>query len=180
MEEEYFSDSVRDKLIIAGAEEISRHGMTNFSLRRVAAACNISCAAPYKHFKNKEDFILEIIRYINRQWELLCEQILSLFADDPRRQLTEVCIAYVRFWVANPNYRPVLAMSEKEPKPFSVDGMIRKYCADRGDDGDEAERTVWAIKALVYGMTAMIERGELENSGKTYAYIRHTVEKELS
>ena len=53
MEEEYFSDTVRDKLIIAGADEISRYGMTNFSLRRVAATCNVSCAAPYKHFKNK-------------------------------------------------------------------------------------------------------------------------------
>ena len=62
MEEEYFSESVREKLIIAGADEISRHGLTNFSLRRVAAACNISCAAPYKHFKNKEELILEIMK----------------------------------------------------------------------------------------------------------------------
>ena len=79
MEEEFFSDTVRDRLIVAGADEISQYGMNNFSLRRVAAACNISCAAPYKHFKNKEEFILEIIRYINRQWHLLYEQIQSLF-----------------------------------------------------------------------------------------------------
>ena len=114
MEEEYFSESVREKLIIAGADEISRHGLTNFSLRRVAAACNISCAAPYKHFKNKEELILEIIRHINRQWELLCGQILTLFENDPRHRLTEVCVAYVRFWVANPNYRSILSISEKE------------------------------------------------------------------
>ena len=179
MEDEYFSDTVRDRLIVAGADEISQYGLHNFSLRRVASACNISCAAPYKHFKNKEEFILEIIRYINRQWQLLYEQILSLFENDPLRQLTEVCIAYVRFWVANPNYRSVLAMSEQEPTAVSVDGMIRKYCADNGDADDEAERTVLAIKALVYGVTAMIERGELENSPKTYEYVRATVEKEL-
>ena len=179
MEEEYFSDTVRDKLIVAGADEISRHGMHNFSLRRVAAACNISCAAPYKHFKNKEEFILEIIRYINRQWELLYEQVLSLFEDDPLRRLTEVCVAYVRFWVANPNYRSVLTMSE-EPTAVSVDGMIRRYCADKGANADETERTVIAIKALVYGVTTMIERGELENAPKTYEYVRATVEKELA
>ena len=180
MEDEFFSDTVRDRLIVAGADEISQYGMNNFSLRRVAAACNISCAAPYKHFKNKEEFILEIIRYINRQWQLLYEQIQSLFEDDPLRRITEVCIAYVRFWVANPNYRSILGMSEQEPTAVSVDGMIRKYCADKGADDEEAERTVWAIKALVYGMTAMVERGELGNSPKTYAYIRATVEKELS
>lgn len=182
MEEVYYSDTVKDKLIIAGADEISRHGMTNFSLRRVAAACNVSCAAPYKHFKNKEDFILEIIRYINRQWELLCEQILTLFENDPFRRLTEVCIAYVRFWIANPNYRSVLTMSEKESSgesAVSLDGMIREYCADKGDSPDETERTVWALKAVLYGMTAMIESGELENSAKTYEYIRLTVQREL-
>ena len=183
MEDEFFSDTVRDRLIVAGADEISQYGMTNFSLRRVASACNVSCAAPYKHFKNKEDFILEIIRYINRQWELLCEQILSLFDNDPLRRLTEVCVAYVRFWVANPNYRSILAMSEKEPeraeKSVSVADMVRKYCAGNGDGPDETERTVWAIKAILYGMTSMMESGELENSPKTYDHIRATIEKEL-
>lgn len=184
MEEEYFSESVREKLIIAGADEISRHGLTNFSLRRVAAACNISCAAPYKHFKNKEELILEIIRHINRQWELLCGQILTLFENDPRHRLTEVCVAYVRFWVANPNYRSILSISEKEMNSVghtvSVEDMIRGYCAEQGDDFDETERTVWAIKAILYGMTDMMEKGELENSPKTYEYIRKTVEKELN
>lgn len=183
VESEYISDTVKDKLIIEGANEISRHGIANFSLRRVAAACNISCAAPYKHFKNKEELILEIVRYINRQWELLCAQVLSLFEDNPRRQLTEICIAYIRFWVANPNYRSVLSTSEKEMRitehATSVEDLIRRYCKSNGDDFDETERTVCALKAILYGMTAMMESGELQNIPKTYDYIRVTVEKEL-
>jgi AcrR family transcriptional regulator len=183
MEEEYFSDTLRDKLIIAGASEISRYGISNFSLRRVASACNISCAAPYKHFKNKDEFILEIIRYINRQWELLRDQILTLFAGNVRKQIVEVCVAYVRFWVANPNYRSVLITSEKEldqtKKTISMENMIREYCASNGADVDETERIVYAIKAIIFGMTAMMESGELENMPKTYEYIRVTIEKEL-
>ena len=181
MEDEYFSDTVKDRLIVAGADEISQYGINNFSLRRVASACNVSCAAPYKHFKNKDDFILEIIRYINRQWELLFGQVVGLFANDPLRRITEVCIAYVRFWVVNPNYRSLLAMSDKNTESAaSVDAMIRRYCADMGKTADEAERTVWAIKAILYGMTAMMENGELENSSRTYGYIRATIEKELT
>lgn len=183
MEEEYFSDTLRDKLIIAGASEISRYGISSFSLRRVASACNISCAAPYKHFKNKDEFILEIIRYINRQWELLRDQILTLFAGNVRKQIVEVCVAYVRFWVANPNYRSVLITSEKEldqtKKTISMENMIREYCASNGADVDETERIVYAIKAIIFGMTAMMESGELENMPKTYEYIRVTIEKEL-
>jgi AcrR family transcriptional regulator len=183
MEDEFYSDTLKDKLLIAGANEISTYGIANFSLRRVAAACNISCAAPYKHFKNKEEFILEIVRYINRQWELLREQIRALFANDIRKQLVEVCIAYVRFWVANPHYRSVLMSSQMEldktRKSNSMENLIRTYCADQGADADETERTVYAVKAIIFGMTAMMENGELLNEPKTYEYIRMTIEKEL-
>ena len=99
------TDTLRHRLLVAGTNEIGQYGIANFSLRRVAAACGTSCAAPYRHFKNKEAFILEILRYIEGQWELLCSQILSLYEGDIRKQLIEVCIAYIRFWVANPNYR---------------------------------------------------------------------------
>ena len=57
MDEERGSDSVREQLIIAGIAELENHGIADFSLRRVASVCNISCAAPYKHFKNKEMLI---------------------------------------------------------------------------------------------------------------------------
>ena len=96
------TDTLRHRLLVAGTNEIGQYGIANFSLRRVAAACGTSCAAPYRHFKNKEAFILEILRYIEGQWELLCSQILSLYEGDIRKQLIEVCIAYIRFWVANP------------------------------------------------------------------------------
>ena len=69
MEEELGSASVREQLITAGIEELNAHGVAGFSLRRVAAACNISCAAPYKHFKNKEELIGAIFSYIKRQLE---------------------------------------------------------------------------------------------------------------
>ncbi|MBQ9131598.1 MAG: helix-turn-helix transcriptional regulator, partial [Clostridia bacterium] len=60
MEEGYTSHAVRERLIIAGIRELEAHGLNDFSLRRVAVACEVSCAAPYRHFKDKEELILEI------------------------------------------------------------------------------------------------------------------------
>ena len=57
--------------------------------------------------------------------------------------------------------------------------LVREYCASNGADVDEKERIVYAIKAIIFGMTAMMESGELENMPKTYEYIRVTIEKEL-
>ena len=50
----YSDESIRERLIIAGIKEIELHGFNDFSLRRVAAACEVSCAAPYRHYKNKD------------------------------------------------------------------------------------------------------------------------------
>ena len=190
MDEEMTVEPLRDRLIVAGTEEISRHGIADFSLRRVAAACGTSCAAPYKHFKNKEAFISEIVRYINRQWELLRTQILSLFADDLRKGLTEVCIAYIRFWVANPNYRSVLVAAKREAGG-RTDGeyadvsaefskLCSTYCQECNKSESETERISLMLQATLLGITAMLENGELENNDESFEKIRDIFEFELN
>ncbi len=182
------TDTLRHRLLVAGTNEIGQYGIANFSLRRVAAACGTSCAAPYRHFKNKEAFILEILRYIEGQWELLCSQILSLYEGDIRKQLIEVCIAYIRFWVANPNYRIALAESEhtlaagKPREDASVQAEIHvlvcAYCRLCGKE-DAQEQKFCKIKAILYGMTAMLESGELPNDPKSFSIIRDILEEEF-
>ena len=77
--------ALKEKLLAAGIDEIALHGVSGFSLRRVAAACGASCAAPYKHFKNKEEFIMRnnnsdlgiILQVIF--WGLLILQVYTAF-----------------------------------------------------------------------------------------------------
>ena len=55
--------NLREALIIAGIKEINVHGVSGFSIRRVAENCNVSCAAPYRHFESKEsalEFLKEV------------------------------------------------------------------------------------------------------------------------
>ena len=52
----------KSALIRAGLKELRENGYNNFSIRRVAADCGISCAAPYRHFKNKGEFVLECFK----------------------------------------------------------------------------------------------------------------------
>ncbi len=189
MEEVFNTDPLKDRLIIAGIAEIGQHGVAGFSLRRVATACNTSCAAPYKHFKNKEDLILAIIRYVNRQWELLRDQIYSLYTEDSLECIVEICVAYIRFWVANPNYRFALkspgseysasVFSEKPNDPKTIENSIRSYCVSMNVDKEETERKICAVKALLYGMTTMLDDGELQNLPQTYERIRNTIKREL-
>ena len=70
--------NLREQLILAGIEEINTHGVNDFSIRRTALACGVSCAAPYKHFKDKRDFICAIIDHVNDQWHQREEQVLAM------------------------------------------------------------------------------------------------------
>lgn len=171
MEDIDSSVMLKEKLLSAGIDEIANHGMKNFSLRRVAAACGASCAAPYKHFKNKDHFINEIIQYVEEKWAHLSAQISDVFAN-PQQKIAELSVAYVRFKIGNPlfgkgshNFDPILT---KE---------VEEYCFS---NGVEASEKIFVISALVTGTASLIENGKLENSAETFNMLRNKIADELS
>ncbi len=170
------SNGLRDRLIIAGIEEISLHGVNDFSLRRVATRCDASCAAPYKHFKNREDFIRAIVAYINSQWRLLADSVLHLYEGDTRRQLVELCVAYIRFLSANSNYRAALTASgETELESSEFSSLIESYCEENHIPERDRPRRLYAVKALMFGTVSMLSSGELGNDGETFDRVRVTL-----
>ena len=180
-------ETVKQKLIIAGMQEIENHGITDFSLRRVASLCNVSCAAPYKHFKSKEHFIFEIAMYIYKQWSLLSDQVCSLFEDDALKKLTEICVAYIKFWIANPNFRSVLMLSSdslgeeyreslSEHSRYSAE-IIASCLMKLGFENEELKQKEYIIRSMLYGTTHMIDTAELENGNETIEMIKESIKK---
>ena len=101
-------ESVKERLLLAGIHEIELHGFNDFSLRRVASACNLSCAAPYRHFKGKEDLLQEILKYIDSRWNLMREEVIDAFDNDIKSKLIEVATQYVRFLIVTPSYFSII------------------------------------------------------------------------
>ncbi len=169
-------ESLKNRLIIAGIEEISVHGIKDFSLRRVAMQCDASCAAPYRHFKNREEFIRAIVDYINRQWHLLSDSIIRLYAGDTRRQVTELSVAYIKFLAANANYRAALTASGEmgfENREFAA--LLDESCEQAGTPAADRARRLYAVKAIIFGTVAMLGSGEVPNGEPTFTQVRETV-----
>ena len=187
MEEIYIEEAVRERLIIASIRELETHGLNDFSLRRVAVACGVSCAAPYRHFKDKDELILEIIRYINRQWSLLQEQIVKAFVDNDLKCIVEIGVAHIRFWIANPKFRSILLLDDPVPNSprhaernkisEGIDTMIHTYCEKRGIPSVESAKKSYAFQAFIYGSVLMLGNQELANDETTFAMIRAQLEK---
>lgn len=181
--------NLREDLIRAGIEEINIHGANGFSVRRVANACNVSSAAPYKHFKDKKDFISAIIDYVNDQWAVEQDRVLANCGDTPREQMVEVAVAYVRFLMEKPYYRQVLMLKNadfdnlyhrKRGEINSVTEKIMQRVRETyGLTDDEWNRKALMVRSLLFGAVFMFDSGEFRYTPQSLEHIRYTIDREF-
>lgn len=181
--------NLREELILAGIEEINVHGANGFSVRRVADACNVSSAAPYKHFKDKKEFISAIIDYVNEQWHETQEVVLAASGPEPRSQMVNVAVAYIRFLMEKPYYRQTLML-----KNADFDNL---YHRKRGELNSRTQQimskvketyglsdALWRRKALMvrsllFGAVFMFDSGEFQYSEEALEDLRYIIDREF-
>ena len=183
MKNDLNQQKLREQMLIAGIQEIDDKGITNFSLRRVAASCNISCATPYSYFKNKEEFILEIIRYINGHWALIQSEVQKTYAGDMQKQILELCVAYIRFLNANPNFRSIIMLSSthmaEEQMMENMEQMVISYCKSKQYPEEECKKRAFLIRSVVFGAAFMLDSGTLTNDDSTFSMIKSCILEQL-
>ena len=190
MDNKFARKTIKEKLILAGIDEIGNCGVANFSLRQVAVACNVSCATPYNYFKNKEGFVVEIIQYIKHQWSLLKTEINKLYKNDEKQLLIELCVFYIKFLVGNPNYRSIIMLDSVEVDDESytdienarnfIELELEHYMKINNVSAREARRKSFVIRAIVFEATLLLERGDLENTPENFDFIRYCIARELA
>ena len=158
----YEEGTMKQLLIQAGIEELGKNGVQNFSLRRVASSCGVSCAAPYRHFKDKEAFLLAVIEYINDLWAWRHEEVLRATPGDVRQQLIATSMAYIHFLVDHPHVRSIIMMKDQVHMPKDV----------------ETYKT-FVVRSIIYGAALMIDNGEIENCQKSYDYAEMIISREF-
>lgn len=103
MSDTYHHGNLRQALIEAGIKIINDIGEDALSLRKVAAACGVSHAAPYAHFKDKTELIDAIKASVTEQFMKELEAAVSA-APDPEKAIINMGKSYVSFFLKNPDY----------------------------------------------------------------------------
>ncbi len=188
MDKNISENGLRQRLILAGLKELEQHGIKDFSLRRVAFQAEVSCAAPYRHFKNKDQLILAILEYIKEDWMLLCNQISEVFLNNEKQLISELCVLGVKFWIANGNFLSVLFLIQSSTDPNHkqvlklfdkpVIDTIVKYCNKNNIPTEKEQLLVYAIPALIYGSIMSITKNASE-SDNVISKMKQTIEKLL-
>ncbi len=90
----YHHKDLRNALIETGIQLVSTEGVNAFSLRKVAAACGVSHAAPYSHFQNKEELLEAMQLFITDRFSKQLESTVQK-NNNVAEILKDMGIAYV-------------------------------------------------------------------------------------
>lgn len=181
--------NLHDQLILAGIEELNQSGINAFSVRRIANKCGVSCAAPYKHFSDKQNFIAEIIVYINGKWYERQKIIIEKYPSPIRKQIVEICLEYIRFLLENSQFRSIIMFKydEFDKKYSSLRNklsilsyeLVSKYCKEVNMPNDIRIRKTFIIRSIMYGAALMFDNGELEYNEKNMKMVANLIEREF-
>lgn len=182
--------STREQLILAGLDELNEYGVQHFSTRRVAKACGISCAAPYKHFKDTHEFIAEIFGYVNRLYDSEQAEVLEQCKDmSSREQLVEVSLRYIRFLTEHPAFRRIVMQNFQDcdeeyrvlrgKLSLKTDEIVTRYCEEVHMPDDVRRRKTFLVRAIIYSAALFFDNGELEYNEENMEKARALLEREF-
>ena len=182
-------NSKREDLIKAGIQEINKHGIAGFSMRRIADDCGLSCGAPYKHFENRKDFIAAVIEYVNGQWRVRQQELLDQYAGDLRRQIVEMSVGYVEFLLEHPHYRSILMLKDEEfdntyhrlrgELSSPTQQLAQQFFDSVGMDDFTSRRKVYVVRSLIFGAVILMDNGEMAYNQETLEFIRFSINREF-
>lgn len=165
---QYHHGDLRRSLIETGLELIHEEGEEKLSLRKVATRCGVSNAAPYAHFKNKDEFVGAIQQYVMSSF---CESLLEAvheYGNSPLL-LPKLGKAYVMFFHQNPLYYDFLfsrkniiielslrsaAINQNHPFEILRTAAIQMF-SKVGMPEKMIENKIIAMWALVQGLSAI-------------------------
>lgn len=184
----YHHGDLKNALIKAGVEILSKEGIEGLSLRKVAQRAGVSHNAPYSHFPDKQSLIAAIS---TEGFKQLYEELglaISAHPTEPKKQLQEGAQRYVQFAMNNTDtfkimFSGVLEKEKEYPafveishKTFDRVVEIVRACQDAGIlRPSPAEIMAVAVWGQVHGILALRLEGQISHTVLDQTDIRDVV-----
>ncbi|MDO5641448.1 MAG: TetR/AcrR family transcriptional regulator [Paracoccus sp. (in: a-proteobacteria)] len=104
----YHHGNLREALVEAALDLIEERGPHAFTLAEAARRAGVSAAAPYRHFKGRDDLLEEVARL---GYEAFAARVVKAYGDggpDPLAALARVGRAYFEFALEHPGHYTVM------------------------------------------------------------------------
>ncbi len=184
----YHHGDLRCALIETGIEFIKQEGEEALSLRKIAKICGVSNAAPYAHFKTKDEFIVAMQRHVMDLFAAELEKTVAKYKDSPSL-LIMLGKTYVMFFYQNPFYYDFLFSHKNIRIKLSLanDGtdenppldILKKTAIPLFHKAKLPEKVIQdkiiAMWALVHGLAAVVTMPGIEYDGNWEASIERII-----
>lgn len=174
----YHHRALRETLIETGIQMIIEEGVDQFSLRKLAARCHVSHTAPYKHFKNKEALLEEMIDYVMQDFS---NEILRVAQASPKELCAlEIGKRYVTYMLEHRDYFQLLFLGNKKSivtiedskfvyekgHPFGTFAEVAtEILRDVIKDEQKRNHIILHCWSTVHGLTHLMITGVIEYNG---------------
>ena len=172
----YHHGDLKNALIQAGVEILSKEGVGGLSLRKVAQRAGVSHNAPYSHFPDKQSLIAAISTEGFKQLYHELDAAISSYPDDPKRQLQEGAWAYVQFAMNNTDtfkimFSGVLEKEKEYPALVQIshktfDKVVDLVCACQEAKllrSASPELSAVAVWGQIHGIVSLMLEGQISH-----------------
>lgn len=167
-QQSYHHKDLKNALIEKGIELVNTEGLQSFSLRKVAAACGVSHAAPYGHFQHKDELLNAMQNHITNEFSKILENTITIYNGDPNI-LEYLGKAYIVFFMDNPHYFSFLytqsnmkidlsfhADSALNYRPFEIYKEMLLKVMDKNNYPKEKQKdAVIALWSFIHGIASV-------------------------
>lgn len=165
--EKYHHGDLRQALIAAAYELISKHGAENFSLADACRVAGVSTAAPYKHFRDRDE-LLECV--VSQGFEVMKKQAVEAIeanGEGTPEAIVAMGNAYIDFAIneqalfrlmfgQHPKLKSAQCVLDDGRACFStVIEQVAIYCNKNGIKGDPQEIAT-RLWTFVHGASSLI------------------------
>ncbi len=173
MKEPYHHGDLRSALLKGARKLVEKEGVAGLSIRKVARAAGVTHAAPYAHFKSKEQIVIALKEESFRElYEALLEQ--SPTPKTPEKKLMALARGYVGFQLAHPTKFQIMfrnPLQEADPnRPDVKVGLLifqrlraamEEYLASKRLPKDRSTDLALTAWAMVHGLVSLWIEGPL-------------------
>jgi AcrR family transcriptional regulator len=169
----YHHGNLREALIRAALELIAQKGSAGFTFADAARWAGVSPAAPYRHFRDRDDLLASVALRGFEQFEVVLARAWDDGRPDPFTALDRMGKAYLAFARAEPAYYSAMFESGIAPdsspelraagdRAFGVlRGAAEKVCAQMPPQGrPPALMLALHIWAMSHGVASLFGRGD--------------------
>lgn len=168
----YHHGNLRDSLLAAAQDILAAQGIEALSLRTLAKATGVTQAAPYSHFRDKDDLLAAVAESGFQRLALsMVENATGNLT--PRERIEKLIVSYVRFAqentalfnimfgreIADMKKYPTLAMTAG--KSYA---LISAALSKRSNQSEDTRFLTVAVWSLCHGLTTLIIGGKVDLS----------------